>query len=87
MLRFTKNNAGYHNVEGKGFNAFGKYTITGTLSMDNVIIIFRHFKPIKVKASRTPAVTLVTMLPEVILGLPSRGETRRRVWTHSTWMA
>ena len=57
MLRFTKNNAGYHNVEGKGFNAFGKYTITGTLSMDNVITIFRHFKPIKVKASRTPAVT------------------------------
>lgn len=57
MLRFTKNNAGHHNVEGKGSNAFGKYTITGTLSIDNVITIFRHFKPIKVKASRAPAVT------------------------------
>lgn len=51
-LRFRKNNAGYHNVEGKGSNAFGKYSITGTLGEDNVITIFRHFQIKKVKASR-----------------------------------
>ena len=56
-LRFTKNNAGYHNVEGKGSNVFGKYTISGTLSLDNVITIFRHFKPLKLKASRATSVT------------------------------
>jgi hypothetical protein len=43
-LKFRKNNAGYHNVEGKGSNAFGKYTISGTLSQDNIITIFRHFQ-------------------------------------------
>ena len=51
-LRFRKNNAGYHNVEGKGSNAFGKYTITGTLTMDNVITIFRHFQVKKLKSPR-----------------------------------
>ncbi len=50
-LRFRKNNAGYHNVEGKGSNAFGKYTITGTLTKDNVVTIFRHFIPKKIKSS------------------------------------
>ncbi|CAB9521708.1 Bromodomain-containing protein 2 [Seminavis robusta] len=55
-LRFIKNNAGYHNVEGRGFNVFGKYTISGTLSMENVITIFRHFKAIKQK-TKTPPVT------------------------------
>ena len=49
-LKFRKNSAGYHNVEGKGSNAFGKYTITGTLSNDSVITIFRHFAPRKIKA-------------------------------------
>jgi hypothetical protein len=51
-LRFRKNNAGYHNVEGRGSNAFGKYSITGTLTMDNVITIFRHFQVKKTKAAR-----------------------------------
>ena len=54
-LRFRKNNAGYHNVEGKGSNAFGKYTITGTLTKDNVVTIFRHFIPKKVKSSASSA--------------------------------
>jgi hypothetical protein len=56
-LRFRKNNAGYHNVEGKGSNAFGKYTITGTLTKDNVITIFRHFL---VKTVKTAAAAKVT---------------------------
>jgi len=48
-LKFRKNNAGYHNVEGKGSNAFGKYTISGTLDKDNIITIFRHFHQLKRK--------------------------------------
>jgi hypothetical protein len=52
-LKFKKNNAGYFNVEGKGNNMYGKYTITGTMTKDNVITIFRHFQPLKVKVSKT----------------------------------
>mmetsp|Transcript_23713 Transcript_23713/g.35875 ORF Transcript_23713/g.35875 Transcript_23713/m.35875 type:complete len:1380 (+) Transcript_23713:62-4201(+) len=48
-LKFRKNNAGYHNIEGKGSNAFGKYSITGTLTQDSVLTIFRHFQPRKTK--------------------------------------
>jgi hypothetical protein len=54
-LKFRKNNAGYHNVEGKGSNAFGKYSITGTLTLDNVITIFRHFQAPKKKAKDSSA--------------------------------
>lgn len=54
-LKFRKNNAGYHNVEGKGSNAFGKYSISGTLTLDNVITIFRHFQAPKKKAKDPPA--------------------------------
>ena len=42
-LKFIKNNAGYYNVEGKGSNAFGKYSISGSLDKDNILTIFRHF--------------------------------------------
>ena len=52
-LKFRKNNAGYHNIEGKGSNVFGKYTISGTLSPDNVVTIFRHFAPRKIKPAKT----------------------------------
>jgi len=48
-LKFRRNNAGYHNVEGKGSNAFGKYTISGTLSQEHIITIFRHFQARKPK--------------------------------------
>ena len=51
-LKFRKNNAGYHNIEGKGSNVFGKYTISGTLTLDNVVTIFRHFAPRKLKAPK-----------------------------------
>ena len=68
-LRFRKNDAGYHNVEGKGSNVFGKYTITGTLTQDNVITIFRHFMPKKVKNTRP-----VTSPPPPI---NTPGQTRR----------
>ena len=68
-LRFRKNNAGYHNVEGRGSNAFGKYTITGTLTTDNIITIFRHFQVKKIKAARS-----VTSAPPPI---NAPGQSRR----------
>jgi hypothetical protein len=60
-LKFRKNNQGCHNVEGKGSNVFGKYSITGTLTADNVITIFRHFQARKLKSNKatTPASTPV----------------------------
>jgi Bromodomain/Bromodomain extra-terminal - transcription regulation len=61
-LKFRTNNQGYQNVEGKGSNVFGKYTITGTLTKDNVITIFRHFQPRKLKKA-TSALPL-TEAPE-----------------------
>ncbi len=60
-LKFKKNNKGFYNVEGRGSNMFGKYSITGTLDNENVITIFRHFAPIKAKATKKPPVT--TSLP------------------------
>jgi hypothetical protein len=48
-LRFRENNKGYHNVEGKGSDVYGKYTIFGTLSTDNLLTIFRHFVVAKTK--------------------------------------
>lgn len=62
-LKFRKNSAGYYNVEGKGSNTFGKYTISGSLSKDNTITIFRHFqarKPRKSISSLPP-----TSLPKI----------------------
>ena len=52
VLKFRENNAGYYNVEGKGSNYFGKYTITGTLDKEGVITIFRHFQVPKLKATK-----------------------------------
>lgn len=51
-LKFKKNNEGYYNVEGRGMNGFGKYTITGSLSKDDELTIFRHFQPVKQKAPK-----------------------------------
>ena len=75
-LRFRKNNAGYHNVEGKGSNAFGKYTITGTLTNDNVITIFRHFvlKKVKSSANSSSSKLSVTSAPPP---LNTPGQTRK----------
>lgn len=48
-LKFRKNRDGYHNVEGKGTDVFGKYNITGTLTLDHTLTIFRNFQPRKFK--------------------------------------
>lgn len=73
-LKFRKNNAGYHNIEGKGSNAFGKYNITGTLSQDNVLTIFRHFQPRKTKTKgavpKKPVISSATSTQGKVVTLP-----------------
>ena len=65
VLKFLDNNEGYYNVEGKGSNYFGKYTITGTLDKEGVITIFRHFQAPKIKASKkSSAAQLEVSTPE-----------------------
>jgi hypothetical protein len=53
-LKFKTNNQGYYNVEGKGSNVFGRYTISGTMKTtdtgEHVVTIFRHFQPRKLKS-------------------------------------
>lgn len=68
-LKFRKNNEGYYNVEGRGSNAFGKYSITGTMTNDNVITIFRHFQlPKKQKKIKNSAGQNVTSAPGPLQG-------------------
>ena len=58
MLKFRENNEGYHNVEGKGSNVWGKYSITGTLDKEGVITLFRHYQAVtqpKKKAKKVAA--------------------------------
>ncbi|KAL7439950.1 hypothetical protein ACHAXM_012135 [Skeletonema potamos] len=52
VLKFRENNKGYYNLEGKGSNHYGKYTITGTLDNEGVITIFRHFQAPKIKTKK-----------------------------------
>ena len=66
VLKFRKNNAGYHNVEGRGFNAFGKYNITGILTADNVLTIFRHFQPRKPKSKDTSEMPVTAIPPPLM---------------------
>ena len=65
LLKFRPNNQGYQNVEGKGSNVFGKYTITGTLTADNIITIFRHFQPRKFKKSTSSTNTTTLASPSL----------------------
>ena len=51
-FRFRRNSAGYHNVEGRGSNFFGRYTISGTLTEDGVFTVFRHFQAPKLKVGK-----------------------------------
>ena len=57
-LKFRENTEGYHNVEGKGSNVWGKYSITGTLTKDGEITLFRHYQPVKAQSKKAaPAQT------------------------------
>ncbi|KAL9180340.1 hypothetical protein ACHAXT_008310 [Thalassiosira profunda] len=57
-LKFRQNNAGYHNVEGKGSNLYGKYSITGTLDKDGAITLFRHFQAPKAAKKKSTSVRI-----------------------------
>lgn len=71
FLKFKHNsNAGGYNVEGKGSNIFGKYTISGAMEPTTsekgtvyLITIFRHFQPRKVKKEKK----LIEEAPPVLL--------------------
>ena len=67
-LKFRKNSEGFYNVEGRGSNAFGKYSITGSLTNDNVITIFRHFQQRKAKKSKDSSNKSVTSAPGPLHG-------------------
>lgn len=48
-LIFIKNSDGYHNIEGKGSNIYGSYTIYGTLDSNGIITMCRKFQDDKSK--------------------------------------
>mmetsp|Transcript_21573 Transcript_21573/g.35272 ORF Transcript_21573/g.35272 Transcript_21573/m.35272 type:complete len:1185 (-) Transcript_21573:86-3640(-) len=43
VFNFVENNEGYYNLEGTGYNAFGRYTMSGFLTKDGVVTIHRHY--------------------------------------------
>ena len=65
LLKFKPNNQGNWNVDGRGSNGFGKYTITGVLERSTrTITIFRHFQPIKPKSKISSAPPAPAPAPE-----------------------
>lgn len=56
ILKFRENTEGYHNVEGKGSNVWGKYSITGTLTKDGEITLFRHYQALKTQPKKAKKV-------------------------------
>jgi len=60
-LKFRENSEGYHNVEGRGSNIYGKYSITGTLDKEGTITLFRHFQVPKVKTNKKSSTTNVKL--------------------------
>ncbi len=50
-LKFIMNSEGYYNVEGRGSNVYGKYSITGTLK-DSTITLHRVYQALKEKSSK-----------------------------------
>ncbi len=43
VFNFVENNEGYYNVEGRGSNEFGEYTMSGTVTKEGVITLQRHY--------------------------------------------
>lgn len=54
VFNFVENNEGYYNVEGRGSNEFGKYTMSGTLSKEGVITFQRHYLSGAVRLDTVP---------------------------------
>lgn len=44
-IDFQDNRSGFYNLHGMGSNAFGKYRISGTMTLDRTVTIFRHYLP------------------------------------------
>lgn len=51
FLKFIMNSEGYYNVEGRGSNVFGKYSITGILQ-DSTLTMTRIYQAMKEKSSK-----------------------------------
>jgi len=62
-LKFILNSDGYHNVEGRGSNIYGKYSITGTLDKDGQITLFRLFQVPKVKTNKKSSTSVKISAP------------------------
>ncbi|KAL3797031.1 hypothetical protein ACHAWO_006667 [Cyclotella atomus] len=77
MLKFVANSEGYHNVEGKGSNIYGRYTISGTLDEKGVITLFRHFQAQKLKISskkrEAPSTLISTPAPGPLNAADKKG--------------
>ena len=60
-MKFRENSEGYHYVEGRGSNIYGKYSITGTLDKEGTITLFRHFQALKPKTNKKSSTTNVKL--------------------------
>ena len=70
-LKFLLNSDGYHNVEGRGSNEFGKFSITGLLMEDDTITLCKHWEIIEPKASRKLANVKLSAKGDVANGINS----------------
>ena len=70
-LTFLLNSDGYQNVEGRGSNAFGKFSITGLLVEDGTITLCKHWEIIELKASRKLANVKLSAIGDVANGSSS----------------
>eukprot|EP00970_Alexandrium_tamarense_P019523 scaffold14148_cov172-Alexandrium_tamarense.AAC.1 len=68
QLKFIPNSAGHHNVEGKGKNFWGNFTITGTLADDGTITIFRTYQAVKLRVTKKARVETSTPAPGPLNG-------------------
>lgn len=62
-LKFILNSDGYHNVEGRGSNIYGKYSITGTFDKDGQVTLFRLFQAPKVKTNKKSSTSVKISAP------------------------
>jgi len=70
-LKFLLNSDGYHNVEGRGSNEFGKFSITGLLMEDGTITLCKHWEIKELKASRKLANVKLSAKWDVANGINS----------------
>ena len=54
-FKLIKNSAGYWNVDGRGRNAYGMFTLTGTLDKAHNLELYKHFNARVSKPKKGPA--------------------------------